>query len=99
MADYFHILPSFSLTKATSPASTIPNADVQSTPVDEKCPAVSASPARSLSRLIRGANGILSGRKDIKPEWEREEARKLGERKQILALRMKNVSLYFWPAD
>lgn len=52
-----------------------------------------ALPAHRLSKLIRGANEYLCPAQDGKTSPEADEALKIEERKHILALRMKNVSL------
>lgn len=46
----------------------------------------------SISRAIRGANNLVLSLRDGLSELERENKRKQEERKQILSLRMKNVS-------
>lgn len=92
MTDYFHIVPSINLPKTASLAPPDSHDGARTSALKKKSSASSA-PTNTLSRLVRGANGFLSCRGDAKAELEREEARKLDERKQILALRMNNVSL------
>lgn len=92
MTDYFHIVPSITLPKTANLAPPDAHDDAR-TSAPKKRSSASSAPAHTLSRLVRGANGFLACRKDAKAELEREEARKLDERKQILALRMNNVSL------
>lgn len=91
MTDYFHVLPSISLTKPSSPSTTGSNTHLKSA-LKEKCTPPAPSAVRSLARVLRAANSVLSTRKDPKEDGEREEERRLDERKRILALRMKNVS-------
>lgn len=93
MADYFHVLPSISLTKPSSPSTTGSNAHLKSA-LKEKCTPPAPSAVRSLARVLRAANSVLSTPtcKDPKEDGEREEERRHDERKRILALRMKNVS-------
>lgn len=92
MTDYIHILPSINLSKATPPSTAdSPNdAQVPALKLKTRC-STSALPAHTLARLISGANDFLASGKDAKAALEREEARRLEERKQILGLRMKNV--------
>ncbi|CAN8100912.1 unnamed protein product [Discula destructiva] len=95
MAEYFQLVPSITLGKATLSA----DADSHDEPRNlKKRPCSTSSPPYNpLSRLVRGANDFLTPRKDAKAESDdREEARKL-QRKQILGLRMKNAtSLAQW---
>lgn len=93
MTDYFHIVPSINLNKTTSLSPADSHDDVRTSALKKKHSTTSPGSAHTLSRLVRGANNFLASRKDVKAELEREEARKLDERKQILGLRMKNVSL------
>ena len=52
-----------------------------------------AAPARSiLSRVIREANSFVTSFRDGLTPSEREDRRRVGERKQILDLHMKTVS-------
>lgn len=88
MADYFQVLPSINLSKATPPSTTDPH-DEPHTALRERC-STSALPSHTLSKLVRGANDFLSFRNHATAEEHREAARKV-ERKQILGLRMKNV--------
>lgn len=81
MNQYLHILPSLANTQR----------DGQQPASKQTC-TPGALPAHRLSKLIRGANGFLCPAQDEKTSPEADESRKVDERKQILALRMKNVS-------
>lgn len=81
MNQYLHVLQ--------SPAHT--HRDGQQPAAKQTCSS-GALPAHRLSKLIRGANGYLCPAQDAKTSLETDEARKIEERKHILALRMKNVS-------
>lgn len=92
MSEFFQVLPSISLSKSTtSSSSTASKDDALKTSLKKPKCASGALPSSTISKLVRGANDFLACRKDEKGELEREETRRLEERKQILALRMKNV--------
>ncbi|KAG8163592.1 hypothetical protein KVR01_006889 [Diaporthe batatas] len=81
MNQYLHVLP--------SPAHT--HRDGQQQPVNQTRPS-GALPAHRLSKLIKGANEYLYPAQDAKNSSKADDARKLEERKHILALRMKNAT-------
>lgn len=94
MTDCFHIVPSITLSKTASLSPADSQDDVRKSALKKKqSTTTSTGPAHALSRLVRGANNFLACRQDAKAQLERDEARKLDERKQILGLRMKNVSI------
>ncbi|KAK2597102.1 hypothetical protein N8I77_012970 [Diaporthe amygdali] len=82
MNQYLHILPSFASTQR----------DGQQQPAPKQTCSPGALPTHRLSKLIRGANGYLCPSQDAKTSLETDEARKVEERKHILALRMKNAT-------
>lgn len=93
MTDYLHLLPSLSKNVPFPTADSHDDArdrDRDRT-LKKRC-STGALPAHTISKLISGANDFLSRRKDAKTELDQEERRKVEERKQILGLRMKNVS-------
>ncbi|KUI70902.1 Lipase 4 [Cytospora mali] len=90
MSDLFHILPSVSLGQVSSSPTTNTQNDARATAL-KKCSS-GTSPVHSLSRFIKGANGFLSSRSDGKPGLEHEETCGPEQRKQILALRMRNAT-------
>lgn len=92
MNDLFHVLPSLSISRAPSATSARTTPESQQQYLGNKH-SQGALPAHALSRLIRGANSYLSSRRNDGPgDAEREKDPKVEERKQILTLRMKNVS-------
>jgi TAG lipase / steryl ester hydrolase / phospholipase A2 / LPA acyltransferase len=52
----------------------------------------------TLSRAVKGANNLLLSLRDGLNESERQQQRNVDERKQILALRMKNVGSLLFPS-
>lgn len=90
MTDYIHILPTINLSKATPPPTADAHDDARLPALKKSC-SPSALPAHTFAKLISGANDFLASRRDAKAHLERDEARRLDERKQILGLRMKNV--------
>jgi hypothetical protein len=90
MSDLLHVLPSVSLGQVSS--SSIANTQSNAQESSLKKRSAGASPVHSLSRLIKGVNGFWSSRSDGKFELESDEADEAEQRKQILALRMRNVS-------
>lgn len=91
MTDYLHLLPSISNTVLSPTAEPHEHArDRARTP--KKRSSIGSSPAHTISKLISGANDFLSRCKNAESEQEQEENRRVEERKQILGLRMKNVS-------
>lgn len=90
MNDLFHVLPSISLDQAPSNSTAKIQSDAQEASLRKR--SASASPVYSLSRLIKGVNEFWHPRKDGKTEPGNNEASEPEQRKQILALRMRNVS-------
>jgi TAG lipase / steryl ester hydrolase / phospholipase A2 / LPA acyltransferase len=81
MNQYLHVLPSPAHTHRDGPQ-----------PAVNQTGSSGASPSHRLSKLIKGANEYLCPAQDAKNSTKADDARKLEERKHILALRMKNVS-------
>ncbi|POS76865.1 patatin-like phospholipase [Diaporthe helianthi] len=84
MNQYLHVLPSSAHTNRDG-QQTAAAAAAQTRPSG-------ALPAHRLSKLIKGANEYLCPAQDAKNSPKADEARKLEERKHILALRMKNAT-------
>lgn len=90
MSDLLHVLPSVSLGQVSS--SSIANTQSDARESSLKKRSAGASPVHSLSGLIKGVNGFWSSRSDGKFELESDEADEAEQRKQILALRMRDAT-------
>ncbi|ROW07793.1 hypothetical protein VMCG_03343 [Cytospora schulzeri] len=90
MSDLLHVLPSVSLGQVSSSPTANTQNDAREASLKKR--SAGASPVHSLSRLIRGVNGFWPSRSDRKTEPGSEEALEPEQRKQILALRMRNAT-------
>ncbi|KAJ9150278.1 Patatin-like phospholipase domain-containing protein [Pleurostoma richardsiae] len=90
MNDLLHILPSLGPRGGTSD-STSSSTDTPSSRLKKKRSNPPPTP-NPISRLVRGANSFFWSLRDGLTDAEREDLRKLEERKQILALRMKDAT-------
>lgn len=94
MTDYLEILPSFTLTQPSPSPGTESKHEAKKA-VHKKSRYTGFLPVRTLSEIIRGANQLFLPLKNPEADLGRAKARKLEEQRQILGLRMKNVSSSF----
>lgn len=88
MNDLLHVFPSLRLVPSAAPGATAASPESPKL-LKRKRSILFDNP---VSKILRGANRTVRSFRDGLTELEREDRRKAEERKQILALRMKNVS-------